>query len=108
MDRSTRQNCLAEDPRMVITAFEGRRVHSPPRDEDESQPSSEVTFFWQHASPARSRDRILGYFRFRFAKTQVGMRIKGALFVQSREPKVSKLKARSTSTHSTKQRSLRL
>lgn len=53
-DRCTRQNCrvkkrierLAEEPRMVITGYEGRRVHSAPRDEDESQPSSDVTFFW--------------------------------------------------------------
>ncbi|RWW89649.1 hypothetical protein BHE74_00001363, partial [Ensete ventricosum] len=58
MDRSyyrcTQENCrvkkrierMAEDPRMVITTYEGRHVHSPSHAEEESQPSSEVTLFW--------------------------------------------------------------
>lgn len=43
--RCTQDNCrvkkkverLAEDPRMVITTYEGRHVHLPSHDEDESQ-----------------------------------------------------------------------
>ncbi|KAF8411593.1 hypothetical protein HHK36_004150 [Tetracentron sinense] len=38
---------LAEDPRMVITTYEGRHVHSPSLDLDESQaPSQFNNFFW--------------------------------------------------------------
>ncbi|WOL08143.1 putative WRKY transcription factor 57 [Canna indica] len=54
--RCTQENCrvkkrierLAEDPRMVITTYEGRHVHSPSHDDEESQPSSssKVTLFW--------------------------------------------------------------
>ncbi|KAK8644485.1 hypothetical protein V6N13_123791 [Hibiscus sabdariffa] len=44
--RCTQDNCrvkkrverLAEDPRMVITTYEGRHVHSPSHDLDDSQP----------------------------------------------------------------------
>ncbi|KAL5555827.1 hypothetical protein UlMin_038063 [Ulmus minor] len=46
--RCTQDNCrvkkrverLAEDPRMVITTYEGRHVHSPSHDSDDSQPSN--------------------------------------------------------------------
>nr|QWQ79551.1 WRKY transcription factor protein 33 [Zanthoxylum armatum] len=54
--RCTQDNCrvkkrverLAEDPRMVITTYEGRHVHSPSHDqEDSSQASSHLNnFFW--------------------------------------------------------------
>ncbi|PKU87220.1 probable WRKY transcription factor 13 [Dendrobium catenatum] len=58
--RCTQDNCrvkkrverLAEDPRMVITTYEGRHAHSPSHDEDDqSQPSSmrsqlSTSFFW--------------------------------------------------------------
>ncbi|CAL9105623.1 unnamed protein product [Musa textilis] len=52
--RCTQENCrvkkrierMAEDPRMVITTYEGRHVHSPSHAEEESQPSSEVALFW--------------------------------------------------------------
>ncbi|XP_022752012.1 probable WRKY transcription factor 13 [Durio zibethinus] len=39
---------LAEDPRMVITTYEGRHVHSPSHDLDDSQPSNSQlsNFFW--------------------------------------------------------------
>ncbi|XP_074566417.1 LOW QUALITY PROTEIN: putative WRKY transcription factor 13 [Curcuma longa] len=53
--RCTQENCrvkkrierLAEDPRMVITTYEGRHVHSPSHDEEDSQaPSFKITHFW--------------------------------------------------------------
>ncbi|CAN6455942.1 unnamed protein product [Victoria cruziana] len=37
---------LAEDPRMVITTYEGRHCHSPSHDEDNSPTSSKVNFLW--------------------------------------------------------------
>ncbi|MCE3049949.1 Transcription factor [Datura stramonium] len=48
--RCTQDNCrvkkrverLAEDPRMVITTYEGRHVHSPSHDEEDSQASSQL------------------------------------------------------------------
>ncbi|KAJ3694140.1 hypothetical protein LUZ60_009620 [Juncus effusus] len=52
--RCTQDNCrvkkrierLAEDPRMVITTYEGRHVHSPSHDEEEPQASTQMNFFW--------------------------------------------------------------
>ncbi|CAN4075691.1 unnamed protein product [Withania somnifera] len=48
--RCTQDNCrvkkrverLAEDPRMVITTYEGRHVHSPSHDEEDSQALSQL------------------------------------------------------------------
>ncbi|KAL3613467.1 putative WRKY transcription factor 13 [Castilleja foliolosa] len=38
---------LADDPRMVITTYEGRHTHTPSQDESDSQASSQLTnFFW--------------------------------------------------------------
>ncbi|RWW04187.1 hypothetical protein GW17_00032609 [Ensete ventricosum] len=55
--RCTQGNCrvkkrierLAEDPRMVITTYEGRHAHSPSHhEESSSQPSSSMlNLFWQ-------------------------------------------------------------
>ncbi|XP_071725281.1 probable WRKY transcription factor 13 [Rutidosis leptorrhynchoides] len=52
----TQDNCrvkkrverLAEDPRMVITTYEGRHAHSPSEDNEDSQPPSSHlnNFFW--------------------------------------------------------------
>ncbi|XP_059432898.1 probable WRKY transcription factor 13 [Corylus avellana] len=53
--RCTQDNCrvkkrverLAEDPRMVITTYEGRHIHSPSHDMEDSQaPSHLNNFFW--------------------------------------------------------------
>ncbi|KAL1364796.1 hypothetical protein HN51_012951 [Arachis hypogaea] len=53
--RCTQDNCrvkkrverLAEDPRMVITTYEGRHAHTPSNDVEDSQPPSQLTnFFW--------------------------------------------------------------
>ncbi|XP_057972632.1 probable WRKY transcription factor 13 [Malania oleifera] len=55
--RCTQDNCrvkkrverLAEDPRMVITTYEGRHIHSPSHDDvqdDSHSPSHLTQFFW--------------------------------------------------------------
>ncbi|XP_042403990.1 probable WRKY transcription factor 12 isoform X2 [Zingiber officinale] len=52
--RCTRANCrvkkrierLPEDPRMVITTYEGRHIHSPPHDEDKEQDLAKISWFW--------------------------------------------------------------
>ncbi|KAL9147900.1 hypothetical protein ABFS82_12G005700 [Erythranthe guttata] len=53
--RCTQDNCrvkkrverLSDDPRMVITTYEGRHIHSPSLDEDDdSQPSSHLNNFF--------------------------------------------------------------
>ncbi|XP_073107102.1 uncharacterized protein [Elaeis guineensis] len=52
--RCTESNCqvkkrverLAEDPRMVITTYEGRHIHSPSHDDDESRASDHINFLW--------------------------------------------------------------
>ncbi|KAF3781982.1 putative WRKY transcription factor 13 [Nymphaea thermarum] len=51
--RCTQDNCrvkkrverLAEDPRMVITTYEGRHCHSPSHDMENSPSSSHMSFF---------------------------------------------------------------
>ncbi|XP_010925080.1 uncharacterized protein [Elaeis guineensis] len=51
--RCTGDNCrvkkkverLAEDPRMVITTYEGRHTHSPSHDEDDSRASDHINFW---------------------------------------------------------------
>ncbi|KAI3461986.1 hypothetical protein Pfo_018649 [Paulownia fortunei] len=53
--RCTQDNCrvkkrverLADDPRMVITTYEGRHIHSPSHEEEDSQASAQLNnFFW--------------------------------------------------------------
>ncbi|KAJ8769585.1 hypothetical protein K2173_005188 [Erythroxylum novogranatense] len=52
--RCTQDNCrvkkrverLAEDPRMVITTYEGRHAHSPSQDLEDSQPPSHLNNFF--------------------------------------------------------------
>ncbi|EEF28338.1 WRKY transcription factor, putative, partial [Ricinus communis] len=52
--RCTQDNCrvkkrverLAEDPRMVITTYEGRHAHSPSHDLEDSQAQSQLNNFF--------------------------------------------------------------
>lgn len=52
--RCTQDNCrvkkrverLAEDPRMVITTYEGRHAHSPSNDEDDHPHSHDLAHFF--------------------------------------------------------------
>jgi len=52
--RCTQENCrvkkrverLAEDPRMVITTYEGRHVHSPSNDLEGDSQNQSHNFLW--------------------------------------------------------------
>uniref|UniRef100_A0A0D9Y477 WRKY domain-containing protein n=1 Tax=Oryza glumipatula TaxID=40148 RepID=A0A0D9Y477_9ORYZ len=64
LDPYNQHKRLAEDPRMVITTYEGRHVHSPSRDDDDAaRASAEMTFIWPspstHASHLPPRGQLV-------------------------------------------------
>lgn len=49
---------LAEDPRMVITTYEGRHVHSPSHDSEDSEAQTHLNnFFWYPLSLSLSHSK---------------------------------------------------